>query len=140
MPALSSLGVRLPAVTSLACIVFGIASWIVIASQTSNLSNQALNDKGNSTLNQLAEMIRAPLLNNDVVSAQFVLRSATEDELVFSASLYDIENNLIAKSSQADLLPEALEVFTSNIELEDTLAGTLVVLSLIHISEPTRPY
>ena len=127
MPALSSLGVRLPAVTSLVCIVFGIASWIVIASQTSNLSNQVLNDKGNSTLNQLAEMIRAPLLNNDVVSVQFVLRSATEDELVFSASLYDIENNLIAKSSQTDFLPEALEVFTSNIELEDTLAGTLVV-------------
>ena len=127
MPILSSLGTRLPALTGLACIVFGIASWIVIASQTSSLSNQALNDKGHSTLNQLAEMIRAPLLNNDIVSLQFVLRSATEDKIVFSASLYDIENNLIAKSSQADLLPETLKLFRSNIKLDDTLAGTLVV-------------
>ena len=85
MPALSSLGVRLPAVTSLVCIVFGIASWIVIASQTSNLSNQVLNDKGNSTLNQLAEMIRAPLLNNDVVSIQFVLRSYSKPSRIFKS-------------------------------------------------------
>jgi hypothetical protein len=127
MPTPSSLGSRLTIIVGMVCLFFGIISWIVIASQTSQLSRQALNDKGHSTLNQLAEMIRAPLLNNDVVSIQFVLRSATEDDLIFSASLYDVENELIAMSSQEDLLIEKPEIFRETIEVEETVAGTLVV-------------
>lgn len=122
-----SIRVKLPAIVATACLGLVILSWVIIVSQTSQMAKQAINDKGQSTLNQLTEVIRAPLFSNDIISIQFALRTATEDSTIFSASLYDIENNLIAKSSQTHPKPEVMKSFRNIIEINDTLAGTLVV-------------
>ena len=74
-----SIRVKLPALIALACLVFGLLSWIIIVSQTTILSNQAVQDKSRSTLKQLAESIRTPLFSNDIIGIQFALRNATED-------------------------------------------------------------
>ena len=122
-----SLRVKLPALIALACLVFGLLSWIIIVSQTTKLSNQAVQDKSQSTLKQLAETIRTPLFSNDIIGIQFALRNATEDPVIYSASLYDVANTLIAQSSQSQENPQRLENFRHSIELEDSLAGTLTI-------------
>lgn len=122
-----SIRVKLPALIALACLVFGLLSWIIIVSQTTKLSNQAVQDKSRSTLKQLAESIRTPLFSNDIIGIQFALRNATEDPAIYSASLYDVANTLIAQSSQSQETPQRLENFRHSIELEDALAGTLTI-------------
>ena len=122
-----SIRVKLPALIALACLVFGLLSWIIIVSQTTKLSNQAVQDKSQSTLKQLAETIRTPLFSNDIIGIQFALRNATEDPAIYSASLYDVANTLIAQSSQSQETPQRLENFRHSIELEDALAGTLTI-------------
>ena len=122
-----SIRVKLPALIALACLVFGLLSWIIIVSQTTKLSNQAVQDKSQSTLKQLSESIRTPLFSNDIIGIQFALRNATEDPAIYSASLYDVANTLIAQSSQSQKTPQRLENFRHSIELEDALAGTLTI-------------
>ena len=91
------------------------------------LAKQAVEDKSTATLNQLAELVRAPLFSNDTVGLQFALRKATTDQSIFSASLYDVDDNLIAQSTQASELPTNLTQFRQDIALEDTQVGTLLI-------------
>ena len=122
-----SMAIKLPAIMACACILFGVLSWAVIVSQTSTLAQQAVEDKSTATLKQLAELVRAPLFSNDTVGLQFALRKATMDQSIFSASLYDVEDNLIAQSTQASELTMNLTQFRQDITLEDTQAGTLLI-------------
>lgn len=119
--------VKLPTIIALGLLLFGLLSWVVIEVQTSKLSNQRITEKSHATLSQLSELIRTPLFSSDIVAVQFTLRNATKDKTVYSASLYDVENTLIAQSSQAQTAPANLETFKRNILLEDSLAGTLVI-------------
>jgi uncharacterized membrane protein affecting hemolysin expression len=122
-----SMATKLPAIMASACLLFGFLSWAAIVSQTSTLAQQAVEDKSTATLNQLAELVRAPLFSNDTVGLQFALRKATMDQSIFSASLYDVEDNLIAQSTQAKELSTSLTQFRQDITLEDTQAGTLLI-------------
>jgi hypothetical protein len=122
-----SMAIKLPVIIASACLLFGFLSWVVIVSQTSMLARQAVEDKSTATLNQLAELVRAPLFSNDTVGLQFALRKATMDRSIFSASLYDVDDNLIAQSTQSSALPLNLTQFRKNIALEDTQAGTLLI-------------
>jgi len=122
-----SMAIKLPVIIASACLLFGFLSWAVIVSQTSMLAKQAVEDKSTATLNQLAELVRAPLFSNDTVGLQFALRKATTDQSIFSASLYDVDDNLIAQSSQASKLPTNLTQFRQDIALEDTQVGTLLI-------------
>ena len=119
--------VKLPTIIALGLLLFGLLSWVIIEVQTSKLSNQRITEKSHATLSQLSELIRTPLFSSDIVAVQFTLRNATKDKAVYSASLYDVENTLIAQSSQAQTAPANLETFKRNILLEDSLAGTLVI-------------
>ena len=83
-----SMAIKLPVIIASACLLFGFLSWVVIVSQTSMLARQAVEDKSTATLNQLAELVRAPLFSNDTVGLQFALRKATMDRSIFSASLF----------------------------------------------------
>jgi len=122
-----SMAIKLPVIIASACLLFGFLSWAVIVSQTSMLAKQAVEDKSTATLNQLAELVRAPLFSNDTVGLQFALRKATTDQSIFSASLYDVDDNLIAQSTQASELPTNLTQFRQDIALEDTQVGTLLI-------------
>ena len=122
-----SMAIKLPAIIASACLLFGFLSWAVIVSQTSTLAQQAVEDKSTATLNQLAELVRAPLFSNDTVGLQFALRKATMDQSIFSASLYDVDDNLIAQSTQASESFTNLTQFRRNIAFENTQAGTLLI-------------
>ncbi len=119
--------VTLPSIIASSLLLFGFLSWVIIETQTSRLSHQRVEEKSHATLSQLAEVIRTPLFSSDIIAVQFTLRNATKDTAIYSASLYDVENTLIAQSSRAQKAPANLEIFKRNILLEDSLAGTLVI-------------
>lgn len=119
--------VKLAMIVASALLSFGFISWIIIASQTAQLAENRVKDKSEVTLNQLSELIRAPLMTNDIVGVQFALRNATKDLAIQSASLFDVENVLITQSAQPQLSKEVLETFKYDIFVDHSLAGTLKI-------------
>jgi uncharacterized membrane protein affecting hemolysin expression len=84
-------------------------------------------EKSELSVNQLVELIRSSLFNEDTISVQVALRRATADQAIFSASVYDNDNQLIAQSKTAGDKPDTLEIISRDIELQDTQIGTIYV-------------
>ena len=122
-----SMAKKLPAAVLSLCLVLGLIVSIIIANQTSNLADAAIADKTQSVLRQLDEQIRTPLFNNDRISVQVALSRAVNDAVIFSASLYDVENKLITQSRQAEEAPANVELFRREIELQDTIIGSVII-------------
>ena len=118
---------KLPAAALSLCLVLGLIVSIIIGNQTSNLADAAIADKTQSVLRQLDEQIRTPLFNNDRISVQVALSRAVDDASIFSASLYDVENKLITQSRQAEEAPANVELFRREIELQDTIIGSVII-------------
>ena len=122
-----SMAKKLPAAALSLCLVLGLIVSIIIGNQTSNLADAAIADKTQSVLRQLDEQIRTPLFNNDRISVQVALSRAVDDAAIFSASLYDVENKLITQSRQAEEAPANVELFRREIELQDTIIGSVII-------------
>ena len=122
-----SMAKKLPAAALFLCLVLGLIVSIIIGNQTSNLADAAIADKTQSVLRQLDEQIRTPLFNNDRISVQVALSRAVDDAAIFSASLYDVENKLITQSRQAEEAPANVELFRREIELQDTIIGSVII-------------
>ena len=122
-----SMAVKLPAAVLSLCLLLLFVSWVVLTHQTNQLASKAINDKSLGALNQLDQLIRAPLFNNDRISVQVALTKVADDPAIFSASLFDVDNQLITQSRQTGQLGANLERFSRDIEVEDTLVGTLVI-------------
>ncbi len=122
-----SMANKLPAAVLSLCLLLGFISWLMLANQTSRLAKQVINDKSLGALNQLDELIRAPLFNNDRISVQVALTRVADDPAIFSASLYGVDNQLITQSRQSGQPPVNLERFRRDIEVRDTLVGNLVI-------------
>ena len=122
-----SMAKKLPAAALSLCLVLGLIVSIITANQTSNLADAAIADKTQSVLRQLDEQIRTPLFNNDRISVQVALSRAVDDAVIFSASLYDVENKLITQSRQAEEAPANVELFRREIELQDTIIGSVII-------------
>jgi len=122
-----SMAKKLPAAALSLCLVLGLIVSIIIGNQTSNLADAAIADKTQSVLRQLDEQIRTPLFNNDRISVQVALSRAVDDASIFSASLYDVENKLITQSRQAEEAPANVELFRREIELQDTIIGSVII-------------
>ncbi len=125
MPLQYTTSVKLTLTTALSLLLFGLLSWVIIASQTTQLASIRIKDKSVTTLNQLEEIIRPHLINKDAVGVQFALRDATQDVAITSASLYDVENNLIAQSKKNNGIIEETEVFHRYLMVDNTQAGIL---------------
>ncbi|MCS5587164.1 MAG: hypothetical protein NZ697_01580 [Porticoccaceae bacterium] len=124
---------KISAVVLSLCLLFGFVSWLLLSAQTTQLAEQAVLDRGNSTLGQLNELILAPLFNNDTISVQVALKKATEDPSILSASLFGVDRALIAQSAKPQLQQLKTETFTRNIELQNTQAG---IISVVVNSQP----
>ena len=122
-----SMAKKLPAAALSLCLVLGLIVSIIIGNQTSNLADAAIADKTQSVLRQLDEQIRTPFFNNDRISVQVALSRAADDAAIFSASLYDVENKLITQSRQAEEAPANVELFRREIELQDTIIGSVII-------------
>lgn len=122
-----SMAKKLPAAALSLCLVLGLIVSIITANQTSNLADAAIADKTQSVLRQLDEQIRTPLFNNDRISVQVALSRAVDDAVIFSASLYDVENKLITQSRQAEEAPANVKLFRREIELQDTIIGSVII-------------
>ena len=122
-----SMAKKLPAAALSLCLALGLIVSIIIGNQTSNLADAAIADKTQSVLRQLDEQIRTPLFNNDRISVQVALSRAVDDAAIFSASLYDVENKLITQSRQAEEAPANVELFRREIELQDTIIGSVII-------------
>ena len=122
-----SMAKKLPAVVLCANLVLGLFSWIVLSTQTSSLANHAVADKSRTSIGQLVELIRTPLFNDDTISIQVALRSATEDPAIYSASFYNVSNELVTQSKQPGETPENMETVSAPVELQNTQAGTVYI-------------
>lgn len=119
--------VKLTLAIALTLLLFGLLSWVIIASQTTQLASTRIKDKSVTTLNQLEEIIRPHLINNDTVGVQFALRDATQDPTITGASLFDVANNLIAQSKQDVEISEETEIFHRQLMVDDAQAGLLKI-------------
>ena len=122
-----SMAEKLPAAVLIGCLILGFLSTILLSSHTSKLSNEVVVKKSELTVNQLVELIRSPLFNDDTISVQVSLRRATLDQAIFSASVYDVDNQLIAQSKTTGDKPDALEIISRDIELQNTQIGMIYV-------------
>lgn len=122
-----SMAKKLPAIVLCICVVFGLFNWVLLSSQTSSLAKDAISDKSQSTINQLVELIRTPLFNDDTISIQVALRKATQDPIIYSASFYDVNNQLVTQSKQPGQTPQDLTTLAAVVQLQDTQAGTVYI-------------
>jgi uncharacterized membrane protein affecting hemolysin expression len=118
-----SMANKLPAIVLSACLIFGLLSWIVLFSHAASVSKQTLQEKGELTIAQLTELVRAPLFNNDNISIQVALQKVTEDPSIISASVEDVEGQLVAQSKKTALEKVIANSFSRDIVFQDTLAG-----------------
>ena len=118
-----SMANKLPATVLSACLIFGLLSWIVLYSHAASVSKQTLQEKGELTIAQLVELVRAPLFNNDNISIQVALQKVTEDPSIISASVEDVEGQLVAQSKKTALEKVIANSFSRDIVFQDTLAG-----------------
>lgn len=118
-----SMAKKLPAMVLSACLIFGLFSWIVLYSHATSVSKETLQEKGELTITQLVELVRAPLFNNDTISIQVALQKLTEDPSIISASVEDVQGQLVAQSKKTPLEKVVANNFSRNIVFQDTLAG-----------------
>jgi uncharacterized membrane protein affecting hemolysin expression len=118
-----SMAKKLPAMVLSACLIFGLFSWIVLYSHATSVSKETLQEKGELTITQLVELVRAPLFNNDTISIQVALQKLTQDPSIISASVEDVEGRLVAQSKKSSLEKVVANNFSRNIVFQDTLAG-----------------
>lgn len=122
-----SIAKKLPAATLCLCLILGLTSFLILSNQISELSASLIDSKSRTALSRLDELVRTPLFNNDSISVQVALTGATEEDNIYSASLVGVDNNLISQSTKSGPKPENTERFSRNVELQDTLIGTLVI-------------
>jgi len=115
------------------CLLFGLISWLLLFTQTNQLAKQAIQDKGESTLGLLHELILTPLFNNDTISQQVALQKATEDPNIISASLFGVDGKLITRSTDPQPQQQKAKIFTGDIEYQNTKAG---IISVVVDSQP----
>ena len=118
-----SMARKLPATVLSACLIFGLFSWIVLFSHATSVSKDTLQEKGELTIGQLVELVRAPLFNNDNISIQVALQKVTEDPSIISASVEDVEGQLVAQSKKTTIEKVIANSFSRDIVFQDTLAG-----------------
>lgn len=118
-----SMANKLPAIVLSACLIFGLFSWIVLQTHARSVSTDTLQEKGELTIGQLVELVRAPLFNNDNISIQVALQKVTEDPAIIGASVEDVEGQLIAQSKKNSAEKVIANSFSRDIVFQDTLAG-----------------
>ena len=118
-----SMARKLPAIVLSACLTFGLFSWIVLYSHAASVSKDTLQEKGELTIGQLVELVRAPLFNNDIISIQVALQKVTEDPSIISASVEDVEGQLVTQSKKTSAGKVIANSFSRDIVFQDTLAG-----------------
>ena len=116
-----SLAKKLPALVLSLCLILGLLS------HASKLSTETLQEKGQLTINQLAELVRGPLFNGDSISIQVALQNVTEDKTILDASVYDIGGQLVAQSKKPPPDSAIAVSFNRNIALQDTEAGKVII-------------
>ena len=114
--------------TALICLTYGLSGWGILSWHATQLSQQQIASTGNSVLDSLSEQVRTPLFQNDKISIQVALRKAASNPEVISASILDIQKNILSRSSDALAGESGGILFSRDIEIQDTLAGTLNIV------------
>ena len=122
-----SVAKKLPAAVLSLCLLLGLLASLLISSQTQQLAHETIADKSRSELSQLDDLIRTPLFNNDLISVQVALSRTVEDPAIVSASLFDVEEQLISQSRQSQKPTDELESYRREIELQDSILGAVVM-------------
>ena len=124
---LSSLKYRAPIQTLFSCLLIGALLCLISFTQTQKLIDKKSNAEKESIMNQLVTLIQKPLLNNDNLGLQFTLKEMTTNKFVDSCSFFDVNGDLVVKSSTEDSLKLNSEKIEKTLEFEKTVLGTLVV-------------
>ena len=122
-----SMAQKLPAAVLSICLLLGLVSWALLHTYANDISQQTIQEKGNITINQLMELVRTPLFNNDTISIQVALQNVTKDDLIISASVYGVDNQLIAQSKNTPADKTVVNNFSRDIMLQDTQAGKILL-------------
>lgn len=123
-----AMSTRIPAIALSICLVFGFISWLLLSTQINHLAKQAVLSKGTSTLERLTELIITPLFNSDTISVQVALKKATQDPSIISASLFGVDRELITQSVKPKPEQFDAQIFTRNLELQNTQIGIITVV------------
>lgn len=123
-----TLSTKIPAVALSVCLIFGFISWLLLSTQINHLAKQAVFSKGTSTLERLTELIITPLFNSDTISVQVALKKATQDPSIISASLFGVDQELITQSIKPKPAQLEAQIFTRNLELQNTQIGIITVV------------
>lgn len=123
-----ALSTKIPAVVLSICLVFGFFSWLLLSIQINHLAKHAVFSKGTSTLERLNESIVTPLFNSDTISVQVSLKKATQDPSIISASLFGVDQELITQSVRPKPDQSEAQIFTRNVELQNTQIGIITVV------------
>ena len=122
---LSSIKSKSPIQTFALCLLLGGVLCLISLVQTKHIIAEKIESEQRSIMDQLANVIQKPLLNNDTLSVQFILEDATNNSYVVSSSLFDVNGNLVTRSQQKKLPPKNANEITQNIEFENTILGNL---------------
>ena len=124
---LSSLKYRAPTQTLFSCLLIGALLCLVSFYLTQKLIEKKSNSEKESIMNQLVTLIQKPLLNNDNLGLQFTLQEMTTNKFVTSCSFFDVNGDLVVKSSSEDSFNLYSEKIEKKLEFEKTVLGTLVL-------------
>lgn len=123
-----AMSTKIPIIVLSICLLFGSISWLLLSTQVNHLAKQAVLSKGTLTLERLTELVITPLFNNDTISVQVALKKATQDPSIISASLFGVDRELISQSAKPKPQELDAQIFTRNLELQDTQIGIITVV------------
>ena len=123
-----AMSTKIPIIVLSICLLFGFISWLLLSTQVNHLAKQAVLSKGTLTLERLTELVITPLFNNDTISVQVALKKATQDPSIISASLFGVDRELISQSAKPKPQELDAQIFTRNLELQDTQIGIITVV------------
>lgn len=123
-----ALSTKIPTIVLSVCLTFGFISWLLLSTQINHLAKQAVHDKGTLTLERLTELVITPLFNSDTISVQVALKKVTQDSSIISASLFGVDGELISQSAKPEPQTLDAQIFTRNLELQNTQIGIISVV------------
>lgn len=119
---------KFTAMVAIALLAVGVTCFLLLRYLNGNLADQVVADKGESSLNALVEMVRGPLVNQDVLSTQVLLQNAVVDRLIFRVEISDTSGRQIAQSQEASAAPGRLTAFSRDIDFQGNRAGSIRLL------------
>jgi hypothetical protein len=129
MPVFSkNLGARISLALLVYAVVSGLALAIVLSTKLGALATDQQGALGHALGVQLAESLKQPVIDGNVISIQVILDNLLNDtESVVRATVYSSSNRILAQSQRSVPANNRLSAYTSPISVDNTMMGQVRV-------------